>query len=353
MKYWRVVLPIVFGMFFGAAITQGINTDVLNTSLSEEKISDLSTTTEDIILETSFEEKWEIDSDGDYYAPPGWDVDGLCKASQSGFPADTHYWNDMHDGETRYDLSQNGTSSACIRWSDGNGEEEDVGYKQNEWLITPELNFSIYSEIILTFWSTYWWNLECNHSNFIKISTDNGSTWEILADLVNEPQWRLGGNDGEDWKYWNHFEEPITIDLSRYKGETVRIAWNYYSPGDVRRGIWVVDDVKITGVRDSEPPLISVEKPEKAIYINNYEIIPFITSIAFGKIDIEVSVKDSETSVKKVEFYLDNELKTMLTNPPYSWELKEKMFKRCIIRIMAYDKADNTATEKIILWKFF
>ncbi|KAA0006367.1 MAG: hypothetical protein FE037_00500 [Thermoplasmata archaeon] len=37
----------------------------------------------EVILSTSFEEEWVLDEDNDYVAPPGWDVDGICKSHQS------------------------------------------------------------------------------------------------------------------------------------------------------------------------------------------------------------------------------------------------------------------------------
>ena len=45
--------------------------------------------------------------------------------------------------------------------------------------------------------------------------------------------------------------------------------------------------------------------------------------IIIGKVDVEVDVWN--TSVDKVEFYVDNELKESDTTAPYSWTWAEKM----------------------------
>jgi len=114
--------------------------------------------------------------------------------------------------------------------------------------MSPELDFSSASEITLSFWSIYYlpsWAGDSFH-NYIKVSTDNGASWSIVADLCQDPEYELGGSTVYSNFNWN--EVPINIDLSAYSGESsVRVAWQYlHTGGESNRGIWMVDDVELS-----------------------------------------------------------------------------------------------------------
>ncbi|RLF39593.1 MAG: hypothetical protein DRN00_01485 [Thermoplasmata archaeon] len=339
-----VLFLICIGAGVSSALTGEISTKNKNQQSSE------------ILLSTSFEEPWVLDKDGDYKAPPGWDVDGICKGYQWYSIAEqyTHYWSDIKDNETPYDLSHSGVTSACIWWSDGYREPPSVGTRQDEWLITPTLDFSRYVSINLSFWSIYYWDPGCVHFNYIKVSTDNGKSWEIVADLVHDPQWRLGGNI---WENFNYFEYPINIDLSQYAGEpSVKIAWHYLYQGEEGgRGIWVIDDVKISGtpIPDVTPPALSIEKPRNALYISNEEIFPFFIPVIVGYINVTVNAVDNETGISYVEFLVDSKTKAKVSTPPYVWEWREFSFGPHTLQVKAFDKAGNFASKELVVWKFF
>lgn len=111
-------------------------------------------------------------------------------------------------------------------------------------------------------------------------------------------------------------------------------------------------------VIEDEPPNIEIIKPEKALYIRNRKILPrlFRTTLIIGKIEITADAVD-EYGVKKVEFYIDNELKTVDESFPFVhiWTRdKITLFgHRHTIKVIAFDKAGNTATAKIIVRRFF
>ena len=75
-----------------------------------------------------------------------------------------HYW--FHDKFWEMNI-HSGNAAADVWWSDGTGESTEIGMSQDEWLITPEFDFSSYATINLTFWSIYFWNFD--NSYFIKI----------------------------------------------------------------------------------------------------------------------------------------------------------------------------------------
>jgi len=100
---------------------------------------------------------------------------------------------------------------------------------QDEWLITPSLDFSGYTTgIFLSFWwmMSYYWGVYPydNYDLNIKISTNGGTTW---TQIWNEDTIGIF----EDWIWYEaFFGEPI--DLSAYAGEThVMIGFQYEGTG--------------------------------------------------------------------------------------------------------------------------
>jgi hypothetical protein len=96
-------------------------------------------------------------------------------------------------------------------------------------------------------------------------------------------------------------------------------------------------DSEITSF-DSE---ITITKPNGYVYIITIPIAALpaqgrFSSIVLGKIDVEVEVN---TSVDKVEFYVDDELKDVDTVEPYTWEWAEKMMFPPIhtLKVIGYD----------------
>ncbi len=126
---------------------------------------------------------------------------------------------------------------------------------QDEWLITNELTapegnltFDFYGHNGSTYGDNY----------FVKISTDAGSTWTALWNATDLPE--------AD----NHYDTPISIDLSAYAGQSVKIAWQCVD-GD-GAGLWYttfIDNVNIGGraLRSSE--VTAVSKAVNAPSVNN------------------------------------------------------------------------------------
>ena len=73
--------------------------------------------------------------------------------------------------------------------------------------------------------------------------------------------------------------------------------------------------------------MISITKPNGYVYIITIPVAALpgqgrFSAIILGKIDVEVEV---DSSIDKVEFYVDDELKESDTVEPYSWIWAEKM----------------------------
>lgn len=111
--------------------------------------------------------------------------------------------------------------------------------------------------------------------------------------------------------------------------------------------------------RDDTSPNVFILKPENGLYFLNRELRRFLfrKTLIIGWIDIKVEVFDEESGLHFIEIYIDDNLKTRLTDEPYliTWK-KDKLLPlkhRHTIKVIAYDNAGNSNSDEIIVWKFF
>lgn len=106
---------------------------------------------------------------------------------------------------------------------------------QDEWLIAE--NVTVTGD--LTFWSFAYQGSVHHDHYYVKLSRDQGLTWEILLDLSALPVYP--GVSG-----YNQWNTPYTVGLSAYLDEVVDIAWQAVD-GD-GQGVWynwAIDDCKV------------------------------------------------------------------------------------------------------------
>jgi len=107
-------------------------------------------------------------------------------------------------------------------------------------------------------------------------------------------------------------------------------------------------------IEDTESPQVTIISPEeKTLYIFNKEIQEFITTLIIFRKEIMVNASDYLSGVAKVEFYIDDSLEAIVESEPYSWTWKKWVFFKHTITVIAYDYAENTASDEITVWKFF
>lgn len=102
---------------------------------------------------------------------------------------------------------------------------------QDEWLISPELTCPS-GNLVFDFYG----KLGSTHNDHYKVNvtTDDGANWIELWDATAQPA-------GD-----NHYDTPISIDISTYAGQTVKFAWQVVD-GD-QQGVWsatFIDNVRI------------------------------------------------------------------------------------------------------------
>jgi hypothetical protein len=149
---------------------------------------------------------------------------------------------------------------------------------QDEWLVTPVLDFTGYGSIYLSFWwySSYYWGVSPydNYDINVKISTDGGSTW---TQLWNEDT--IGTFTNWEW-YDATFGTPV--DLSSYIGQTnVKIGFQYIGTDGAEAAL---DDILIYGsmAGDHNLGILSIDTPESG---NAGTITPTVTIQNLGTSD--------------------------------------------------------------------
>ena len=110
---------------------------------------------------------------------------------------------------------------------------------QSEWMVTPQ--FTVPGAGELTFWSFAYQGSTYGDHYYVKISTDGGTSWTTLLDLSELPVY-----DNPTFDDFNNYQEPYTIDLTDYAGQSVQIAWHAESAVDDGLWyIWFIDNVSV------------------------------------------------------------------------------------------------------------
>jgi hypothetical protein len=102
---------------------------------------------------------------------------------------------------------------------------------------------------------------------------------------------------------------------------------------------------------DEDPPYVKIIKPKKGVvYVFDREITPSLlgNTIIFGEITLKCTAYDN-IGVESVAFYIDDVLKHVDYNPPFEWLLDEFIVGKHELKVVAYDKNENAATDKMMV----
>jgi len=96
-----------------------------------------------------------------------------------------------------------------------------------------------------------------------------------------------------------------------------------------------------------------IVSPINAIYIKNKPIFPFFKPIILGDIEINISVKDNDSSINKIELFINNKLVHSNNNSFLFYPWNESKYGKQIISIVSMDSKGNQACIEQVVWKFF
>jgi hypothetical protein len=138
------------------------------------------------------------------FPPAGWSVD-VTNTTESWAQYETVSFS---SGDI---VPTDGTYQAGVMWDYG---------AQDEWLMTGEMTGL--TGLTFDFYGQY--GSEYGDNYYVKVSTDGGTNWTPVWNASDLPA-------GE-----NHYETPISIDLSTYATMPIHVAWNFVD-GD-GQGLW-------------------------------------------------------------------------------------------------------------------
>ena len=164
-------------------------------------------------------------------------------------------------------------------------------------------------------------------------------------------------NEGTNgWQYWvNYPNEPmpwIGADKYQLKDGSV-VDWFYGGFGENPDTASILVRIHVHIAIDSTPPSIEFTKPRGGLYISDREIFHFSgISYIIGKITLKVAAVDDLSGVEEVKFYIDDELKEIDKEEPYSWQWNEAAVGTYVIKAIAYDMVGNYNIAQSNVWIF-
>jgi hypothetical protein len=99
--------------------------------------------------------------------------------------------------------------------------------------------------------------------------------------------------------------------------------------------------------------ILTIEKPQKAIYFFNQRLFSFPFPLIIGRIEV-VANATSVNSIICVEFYVGTTLEATDTTTPFTWMWTQPMFAlKKTLTVKAYDVAGHFTSKSLIVYKIF
>jgi hypothetical protein len=113
-----------------------------------------------------------------------------------------------------------------------------------------------------------------------------------------------------------------------------------------------IGETKITVYVDDSPPEIEILKPkDNHLYVYGEEKREILTkTIVVGNISIIAVADDDLSGVDKMELYIDNNLVDTTGDTTCRWDWFDASLGYYVITVNAYDKAENSVSDKIKIW---
>ena len=230
--------------------------------------------------------------EGEQFPPAGWSIESLNMSWFSWYRFGPEYATNYF-GDEYYVVPPQGTRMAGVEWD----ESEEWG-PQDESLVTPLL--AIERPTVLTFETFCQYGIPDYYDHYkVDVLNTNTGSWNTLWDAVNQPQWV------------NQFQEPVSIDLSAYQGQNIRLRFRAHNNGtDILTYSWFIDNVKVvatdtTNVGVGEMDLAAVRLyPNPTRGLVRIESAQTVQSMALYGIQGEM-VENRPVGSKELELHLE------------------------------------------------
>ena len=186
-------------------------------------------------------------------------------------------------GSTQVGLVNTKAHSGRYFWWSNRGDDSDMA-------LTRSFDLSDVDRATLSYWT--WYDIESDWDYvYVEVSTDDGTTWEILgtpSGVGTNPNgnsfgWAYtGASGGGDSPKW--IEEEV--DLSDYAGRQIHIRFEYITDDAVNRPGFVLDDVAIPEIGYFDDFESGEGEWEPAGFIRHGNVLPqrwLVQMILFGR----------------------------------------------------------------------
>jgi parallel beta-helix repeat protein len=102
-------------------------------------------------------------------------------------------------------------------------------------------------------------------------------------------------------------------------------------------------------IADNTPPIVDFTRPLPGLYfMDSMRLLPFSYPFVIGQITMGADAYDDTGSgIKKVEFYVEDDLKGTVTEVPYNYRWDEAAVGFFKFKIIAYDNVEHSTTEEM------
>lgn len=93
----------------------------------------------------------------------------------------------------------------------------------------------------------------------------------------------------------------------------------------------------------------------RELYIANKRVTPLPKAIIIGKLNVEVDIDEYWFGIDRVEFYVNNKIRSTKKTEPYNWSWTPKglITPRQTLKVVAYDNEGNSASDEVKVWRLF
>lgn len=226
--------------------------------------------------------------EGQQFPPSGWARESILMSMYTWFrggPLYTYdWWNNQY-----HVVPPEGVRMAALEC-----DLTDEWGPQDESLITPMI--TIEQPSVLTFETFCQYGLPQYQDHYKVDVLDASGLWTTLWDGAEQPTGL------------NQFEEPVSIDLSAYQGQTIKLRFRGHNNGnDVLTYPWFIDNVKVMPI-DTIPNSVDETVMQVSIYPNPVHQIMTIQSanvIQHVSIYDMLGIKVKEATINNKEAVMD------------------------------------------------
>ena len=106
-------------------------------------------------------------------------------------------------------------------------------------------------------------------------------------------------------------------------------------------------------IADTSPPGLIVLKPQRALYVNNQEVLPLGFSLVLGPLDVDIQAWDHGSGVQTVNISINERLVASYEEPPYTFRWVDQNRLINTIRIVVTDHMGLVSSAELLVVKCF